>query len=122
MFTKNLDNWREGVRPEELAHWERVWEQYQATARRAEADGVTYRYIPWYKARDDRSLIGKKATRAYWISGFGDLPWGHQHAHGYAFAFETVVNIGPDFIALEQRGSEHLISYDTICVQESAAP
>jgi len=36
--------------------------------------------------------------------------------------FETVVNIGPDFLATEARGSRHLIGYDTICVQEPLTP
>lgn len=114
------DNWRDRVRPDELAHYERVWEMEQETARRAEADGVTYRYIPWHKARGDRSLIGKKAIDAYWVRS-GELPWGHQHAHMYAFAFETVINIGPDFFATEEGGSRRMISYDTICVQESTS-
>lgn len=114
-------NWRDSIRPGELEHWERVWAREQAVADRAVADGVTYRYIPWYDARNDRSLIGAKATSAYWVSGFGALPWGHQHAHTYKGAFETVVNIGADFMALESYGSRHMISYDTICVQERAA-
>lgn len=109
--------WRSKVRADDLDHYEHVWAREQEMARRAAAAGVTYRDIPWHEARNDRSLIGKRVTRAYWIGG-GDLPWGHQHAHGFAFAFEPVINIGADFIALETRGSEHLISYDTICVQE----
>ena len=113
--------WRSKVSAASLAHYERVWAREQATAQRAEAAGVAYRDIPWYGARGDRSLIGQMVSDAYWAHGFGDLPWGHQHAHAYAFAFERVVNIGSDFIALEHRGSRHMISYDTICVQERAA-
>lgn len=111
------ENWRANVPARDLEHWERVFTHYQETARKAEADGVTYRYIPWYKARGDRSLIGKRVTVAYWMGG-GDTPWGCQHAHGYAFEFSPVINIGPDFLATERRGSEQMISYDTICVQE----
>lgn len=114
----NNEDWRANVRPDELAHWERVWEREQETARQAEAAGVTYRYIPWHEARDDRSLIGKRVSVAYWVRG-GETPWGHQHAHMYRHAFEPVINIGADFLALETRGSETMISYDTICVQES---
>lgn len=119
MIDEAKGDWRTRLCPEDLAHWERVWGWYEEAERAAQAAGVRYRYIPWHQARGDRSLIGRKAVRAYWMTG-GETPWGCQHAHGYASAFETVINIGPDFLATEQRGSEHLISYDTICVQESA--
>ena len=110
-------NWRSLIPADELAHYEGVWTREQETARAAEREGVTYRYIPWYEARGDRSLIGRTAVRAYWITG-GKLPWGHQHAHGYAFAFELITNIGPNFIAFEKSGSGSMITYDTICIQE----
>jgi hypothetical protein len=109
--------WRGKVRAEELEHYERVWTREQETAQRAEADGMTYRDIPWHEARGRRELIGKRVTRAYWIGG-GDLPWGHQHAHGYAFAFKTVTRVDSDWIAYEDGSCDSLISYDTICVQE----
>jgi hypothetical protein len=118
---ENTTDWRSRVRPDDLEHWERVWAREQETARRAEADGMAYRYIPWHEARGDRSLIGKMVSTAYWTHGFGELPWGHHHAHAYAFAFEPVISIGPDFLALEKRGSRHMISYDMICVQERSA-
>ena len=111
-------NWRSLIPADDLAHYERVWEREQETARAAERDGVTYRYIPWHEARGNRSLIGQKAVRAYWIAGFGKLPWGHQHAHAFAFAFEPIANIGPNFIAFEKSGSGSMITYDTICIQE----
>lgn len=115
------EDWRARVRPDELEHWERVWEREQATARAAEAAGLTYRYLPWHEARGRLALIGQMVSTAYWTDGFGALPWGHQHAHTYAFAFERVINIGADFLALETSGSRHMISYDSICVQERVA-
>jgi len=115
----HTEDWRGKVPASELDHWERVWARERETAKRAEAAGVTYRDIPWHKARGRRDLIGKRATRAYWIGG-GDLPWGHQHAHMYAFAFKVIKDIDSDWILFEGENSEPLISYDTICVQESA--
>jgi hypothetical protein len=111
-------NWRSLIPAKDLEHYERVWAREQETARKAEREGVTYHYVPWHEARGNRSLIGKRATRAYWISGFGRLPWGHQHAHAYTSAFQEIVNIGADFVAFETDGSQSMISYDTLCVQE----
>jgi hypothetical protein len=112
--------WRDTVPAADLAHWETVWAREEETARRAEAEGVTYEDIPWHKARGRRDLIGKRAVRAYWIGG-GDTPWGHQHAHMYASAFKVVTGIDSDWITYDDGTSESLISYDTICVREPAA-
>ena len=110
-------DWRDKVPVREIEHWEGVLARELDIARKADREGFRYEYIPWHKARNRRALIGKKISRAYWTTGFGDLPWGHQHAHTYAFAFKVVREIGADWIAYEDGTSESLISYDTICVQ-----
>jgi len=111
------EDWRVNVRAEDLDHYEAWWVHHQTMAEQAKAAGVTYRDVPWYEARGRRELIGKRATRAYWIGG-GETPWGHQHAHMYAFAFKVIKDIGSDWILFEGEDSEPLISYDTLCVQE----
>jgi hypothetical protein len=118
-FTRNPNNWRDGVRASEIDHWERVHAREAATARQADDAGVTYRYIPWTEARGRQNLKGQKVSSAYWTRGFGELPWGHQHAHTYAFAFKEVTIVGHDFLAFADGTSESFISYDTVCVQES---
>lgn len=110
-------DWRDKVPERDVEHWEGVLSQELDVARRADQEGFRYEYIPWHKARSRRELIGKKVARAYWTGGFGELPWGHPHAHTYAFAFKTVRDIGADWIAYEDGTSESFISYDTVCVQ-----
>lgn len=105
----------------DLDHWEAVWRHEQQAIRQAEDAGLTYRYVPWYEARSDRSLIGQVATVAYWVHERPDLPWGHQHPHRFAYAFERVTGLDSDWLALERRGSQQMITYDTICVQERTA-
>lgn len=108
-------DWRSTVPASEREHWERVYAREAGVADRALREGVSYEYLPWHRVGP--SIVGKMASVAYWTRGFGELPWGHQHAHRYAFAFKRVSAVGLDWIAFEGENSRMMCSYDTVCIQ-----
>lgn len=113
----NKRDWRDTVPAHDVPHWEGILAVELKIARKADEAGFRYEYIPWHEARTRRDLIGLKVSRAYWTHGFGKLPWGHHHAHTYAFAFKVVRYTGADWITYDDGTSETLISSDCICVQ-----
>jgi len=113
-----MSDWRDSIPGEDLDHWEHIWKREQEVGQQEKQDRVSYRYLTAYEAINNRSLIGKRASHAYWISDFARLPWGHPHAHTYAFAFKEVTNVGIDFLVFVDGTSKQFGSYDMICVQD----
>lgn len=116
--TFSRPDWRDSMSLDEIEHWERIWEREREIAQRAEKDSVKYTYYRWSGVRNMKWLVGMMAMDAYWINGFGYLPWGHQHAHTYHFAFKEVSAVGSDYLAFIDGTSQSMITFDKVCVRE----